>query len=79
MACTLRLSQLPAGSRAEVRAISGHAMFRSRMLALGITPGSPVRVIRQMPLGGPLEIEVRGTTVALRLRDADQITVRLHA
>ena len=54
-------------------------MFRSRMLALGITPRSPVRVLRRMPMGGPIEIEVRGTRLALRLSDAGRITVTVRA
>jgi ferrous iron transport protein A len=79
MAHSLRLSDLPDATRAEVREIHGHPMFRSRMLALGITPRSPIRVLRRMPMGGPIEIEVRGTRLALRLSDAGRITVTVRA
>ncbi len=79
MTPSFRLSQLPAGSRAEIRAVAGHPAFRGRMLALGITPGAPLLLIRRMPMGGPLEIEVRGTRIALRMVDADRITVAMRA
>ena len=55
--------------------VTGHAAFRRRMLSLGITPGSRVQVLRAMPLGGPLEIEVRGTRLAMRVADAGRISV----
>ncbi len=78
MVCTLRLSDLPVATEAEVRAVFGHPAFRRRMLALGITPRSLVRILRRMPIGGPIEIEVRGTCLALRLEDAREITVTVR-
>ncbi len=79
MVRTLRLSELQAAVKAEVQEISGPSAFRSRMLALGITPRSPVQILRRMPMGGPIEIEVRGTRLALRIKDAEQITVTVRA
>ena len=75
---TMRLADLRPGVGAEIRALSGHPAFRRRMLGLGITPGSLVQVLRAMPCGGPLEIEARGTRLALRLADAQRITVAVR-
>jgi ferrous iron transport protein A len=71
----MRLSDLDVHMEAQVRSVSGHPAFRNRMLTLGITPGSHILLIRRMPFGGPLEIEVRGTRLAIRRADAESIAV----
>jgi Fe2+ transport system protein FeoA len=43
--------------------------FRSRLLAIGMTLGVTVRVIRIAPLGNPIQIDLRGMMVALRRED----------
>ncbi|MCL6514257.1 MAG: ferrous iron transport protein A [Alicyclobacillus sp.] len=77
--CSVRavccLADLQVNTAARVASVEGHPAFRQRMLALGITPGSPVTVLRAMPLGGPMEIEVRGTRLAIRRDDAAGIRV----
>ncbi|MCL6516986.1 ferrous iron transport protein A [Alicyclobacillus sp.] len=71
----LKLTNLEMGMEAEVRALTGHPLFRNRLLSLGITPHSRVVLLRRLPMGGPLEVEVRGTRLAIRRKDADQIWV----
>ena len=46
-----------------------------RLLEMGLTPGTPVRVIRCAPLGDPIEVEVRGTRLSLRKQEARGIRV----
>lgn len=43
--------------------------FRGRLLAMGMTPGVVVRVIRVAPLGNPIQIDLRGVMLALRRED----------
>ena len=43
--------------------------FRSQLLAMGLTLGVVVQVIRIAPLGDPIQMEVRGVLVALRRAD----------
>ncbi len=74
----VRLSDLASGAKGQVQEVLGHPAFRQRMLALGITPGSPLAVLRRLPFHGPVEIVVRGTRIAVRLRDAQQISVLLR-
>ena len=45
-------------------------IYRRKLLALGITRGVQARIIRKAPLGCPLQIEVRGTSLALRKEEA---------
>lgn len=44
--------------------------YRRRLLSLGITRGIELSVIRVAPLGCPVQVEVRGTSLALRKEDA---------
>ena len=43
--------------------------FRSRLLAMGMTLGAVMRVIRVAPFGNPIQIELRGVMLALRRED----------
>jgi ferrous iron transport protein A len=44
--------------------------YRRRLLALGITRGVSLSIARIAPLGCPIQVEVRGTTLALRKDEA---------
>ncbi|TCL04987.1 ferrous iron transporter A [Sodalis ligni] len=47
--------------------------FRQKLFSLGMLPGSSFRVVRIAPLGDPIQIETRGTHLALRKNDLAQI------
>ena len=40
--------------------------YRRELLALGMTIGTEIRVIRVAPMGCPVQIDLRGTMLALR-------------
>ncbi|MGL4387565.1 FeoA family protein [Snodgrassella alvi] len=73
---TLTLDQLPFGQPAVITRLLPESMpFRRRLLAMGITPGSQVTVIRTAPMGDPLEIKTRGFYLCLRRSEAQAIGV----
>ena len=45
-------------------------IYRRRLLSLGITRGVELVVVRFAPLGCPVQVEVRGTSLALRKEEA---------
>lgn len=47
--------------------------YRQRLLSLGITRGVEVRVVRKAPLGCPIQIDVRGSAIAIRLEEAKDL------
>ncbi|EGV31268.1 FeoA family protein [Thiorhodococcus drewsii AZ1] len=49
---------------------AGGGAYRRKLLSMGITPGVTLEVMRVAPLGDPLEIRVRGTSVSLRRTEA---------
>lgn len=72
----LTLDQLPFGREAVItKLMPESAAFRRKLLAMGITPGCRVSVIRVAPLGDPMEIRTRGFNLCLRRNEASAIGV----
>ncbi len=55
---------------------SGHKACQ-RLLDMGLTCGTRVRVVNAAPLHGPMEIEIRGTNLALGKGLAGQVFVKI--
>jgi ferrous iron transport protein A len=49
--------------------------YRQKLLRMGLTRNATFTVLRKAPLGGPIEIEVRGSHVVLRSDEADALEV----
>jgi Fe2+ transport system protein FeoA len=47
-----------------------------RLAEMGLTPGVEVRIVRKCPFRGPVEVEVRGVTLALGYGVASRVFVR---
>ena len=74
MAITLR--QLVAGESGRVLGFDkGSRVYRQKLLAMGLTPGTEFTVVRYAPLGDPVEIRVRGFALSLRKDEADALLV----
>ena len=56
---------LKEGDQGKVSFIRGEHKVLQRLLDMGLTPGTSVRIIRVAPLRGPIEVGVRGSKVAL--------------
>jgi ferrous iron transport protein A len=69
------LADTPIGRVATVRGVAGPRAFRRRLLEMGLTPGTEVRVVTIAPLGDPLQIAVRGGQWSIRRAEAAQIEV----
>jgi ferrous iron transport protein A len=46
------------------------SLYRRKLLSLGLTPGTELAVKRVAPLGCPVQVELRGTLLALRKDEA---------
>lgn len=57
------LTEYPEGTVVRVADIDGGSKARSRMLALGMTPGCPVEVLSEGPTG--CRVRVRGSDIVL--------------
>ena len=72
----LPLSSLGEGEAAIVLYPLGGFGLRRRLIEMGLTPGTEVKVLRKAPFRGPLEIGVRGTSLALGFGVASKVIVR---
>lgn len=66
---------LAAGQTGVIADIALPSGVRERLLELGLTPGTPVSVVRYAPMGDPVEIHVRGSNLSLRRHEAEQVMV----
>jgi ferrous iron transport protein A len=48
-------------------------VYRRKLLSLGITRGVELLIVRIAPLGCPIQIKVRGTSLTLRKEEAYQL------
>jgi len=73
----MRLKDLRVGEQAEVVGYeAANQAYRSRLLAMGLTKGTVVKLVKLAPLGDPLELEVRGFNLSLRKNEAEVLSVR---
>lgn len=70
---TLATTRIGRGGR--VHDVHGEDAISLRLLEMGLTPGVPVRVVAQAPLGDPLEVEVRGYRLSIRRAEAARVAV----
>ncbi len=77
----LRLSDLRPGERAEVVRMSPliRGLARSRLLDLGVVPGTVLDIDLVSPSGDPVAYRIRGASIALRHEQSDRILVRRRA
>ena len=49
--------------------------LKTRLLTMGLIPGTKVTVLRSAPFGDPMALRIRSYNLALRREDAGKITV----
>ena len=69
------VADLIPGESAIVKGFSGEMESQSRLVEMGIILGTSVRLIRDTPFNGPIEIKVREFYLSLRKQDAQRIIV----
>lgn len=71
----MNLKELSAGETAKITAVGGNGSLRQHFLDMGVIPGAEVTVVKFAPMGDPVELEIHGYELTLRLADAEQITI----
>lgn len=67
------LTGLNIGEEGRVAWVTARGGMRRRLMDLGLTPGARVRCLLAAPGGGMRAYGVRGTVVALRIKDAETV------
>jgi ferrous iron transport protein A len=73
---TVSLADLRQGDKCTVvLALGGYGMVR-RLAEMGLTPGTELKVVRSAPMHGPIEVSVRGVSLALGQGIARRVLVK---
>lgn len=74
----LTLDTLMEGQVAKVTSlVMRNKLLFSRLLSMGLTAGTDIKLSRKAPLGDPIEIEARGYHLSLRLSEARTIEIEV--
>jgi len=71
----MTLTELPVGEFGKVISVRENGAITLRLMEMGVVPGVAVKVIKAAPFGDPLEVRVRGYSLALRKNEAAAIEV----
>jgi len=67
----LNLADLKIGEKAVIKGFNqGSPAYRQKLLAMGLTKGAQITVIRKAPLGCPMAIQIRDCILTLRQHEA---------
>ena len=69
------LRDLAIGESGVVTAVKGSGVLRQHLLDMGLIPGTSVTVVKFAPMGDPIEIQIYGYELTLRLAEAEHILV----
>ena len=71
----MTLAELHIGQDALIQTVGGEGALRQHLLDMGLTPGTEVTLRKVAPMGDPIELELRGYELTLRLDDALKIEI----
>ena len=71
----MTLKELATGKSAVIRTVGASGALRQHFLDMGMIPGAEVTVVKFAPMGDPMELQVHGYELTLRLAEAEQIEV----
>ncbi len=71
----MTLKELQIGEHAVIKTVGGEGALRQHFLDMGVIPGAEVTVMKYAPMGDPMELQIHGYELTLRLADADRIEV----
>ena len=72
----MTLKELEMGKSAVVTQVGGEGALRQHFLDMGMIPGAEVTVVKFAPMGDPMELQIHGYELTLRLAEAEQIEIK---
>ncbi len=75
---SLPLSCIPVGARGIISAVNGDFKNKDRLSELGFTKDTEVMALHKSPTGDPAAYYIKGSVMALRREDADNILIKFR-
>ena len=72
----MNLKDLPIGQTAQIIKVGGNGELRQHFLDMGVIPGTEIKKIKLAPMGDPIELQVRGYELTIRIADAQKIEIQ---
>ena len=69
----MTLKELKIGESAVIDTVGGEGALRQHFLDMGLIPGERVTLVKFAPMGDPMELQIHGYELTLRLADAQNI------
>ena len=71
----MKLNELKIGQCARITSVGGEGALRQHFLDMGVIPGAEVTLVKLAPMGDPMELQIHGYELTLRVSDAGEITI----
>ncbi|WP_375748515.1 ferrous iron transport protein A [Vibrio sp. HN007] len=74
----MKLNNLKDGDTATIASFSTlPGQIKKKLMVMGVLPQTEIRLIRRAPMGDPLQVEVRGVSLAISNKIASQVDVEV--
>ena len=74
----MKLTDLKINQTARIKGfLPGSKLYRQKLLAMGLTPGVTITLVRIAPLGDPMEFRLRGFALSLRKKECQVVELEL--
>ncbi len=71
----MTINNLKPGDKAAIVGFNVDLKLQSRLVEMGLIPGSEIRLVKTAPLSGPVELKIRDYYISIRRNDAGKIQV----
>ena len=71
----MTLKELGIGQSAMICKVGGEGALRQHFLDMGMIPGAEITVVKFAPMGDPMELQIHGYELTLRVEDGQKIQV----
>lgn len=71
----MTLDKLVNNQSGRIVSVKGKGALHNHLLDMGLTPGTEVTLIKRAPMGDPIEFELRGYELTIRLSEAENIVI----
>ena len=71
----MTMDELKPGQSAYISSVGGTGALRHHLLDMGLTPQTEITLQKVAPMGDPVQFQLRGYELTLRLEEARKVTV----
>lgn len=72
----MTLDNVKPGQGGVILSIGGQGLLRRRLLDMGLTPNTKVKVRKVAPMGDPIELSLRNYVLTIRKEEASKIVLK---